>query len=126
MDTILTWGCKVEPREVPKIWPISETGRAIKHPLKCIMLFASPIYSSYHIHIYFQFHDDQAGIPTMQILDRDQIYMFVRLDGLHTQDGMYNVSLTAKNHIKSSTPIRNKYHVVSTPPADTGTYLMKI
>ena len=28
MDTILTVGCKVNPREVPKIWPIYETGRA--------------------------------------------------------------------------------------------------
>ena len=25
MSNILTWGCKVKPRGVPKIWPISET-----------------------------------------------------------------------------------------------------
>ena len=29
MGTILTWGSKVKLREVPKIWLISETGRAI-------------------------------------------------------------------------------------------------
>ena len=28
MDKILTWGCKVNPRRVPNIWPIYETGRA--------------------------------------------------------------------------------------------------
>ena len=28
MGKILTWGCKVKSRGVPKIWPISETGRA--------------------------------------------------------------------------------------------------
>ena len=28
MGKVLTWGCKVKPRGVPKIWPISETGRA--------------------------------------------------------------------------------------------------
>ena len=28
MGKILTLGCKVKPRGVPKIWPISETGRA--------------------------------------------------------------------------------------------------
>ena len=29
MGKILTLGCKVKPRGVPKIWPISETGRAL-------------------------------------------------------------------------------------------------
>ena len=28
MGKNLTLGCKVKPRGVPKIWPISETGRA--------------------------------------------------------------------------------------------------
>ena len=28
MGKILNWGCTVKPRGVPKIWPISETGRA--------------------------------------------------------------------------------------------------
>ena len=28
MGKILTLGCKVNPRGVPEIWPISETGRA--------------------------------------------------------------------------------------------------
>ena len=28
MGKFLTLGCKVKPRGVPKIWPISETGRA--------------------------------------------------------------------------------------------------
>ena len=28
MDKMLTWSYKVKPREVPKIWPISETGKA--------------------------------------------------------------------------------------------------
>ena len=56
----------------------------------------------------------------MQILDRDQAYMFVRVDGLQTSDGMYNVSLTAKNHIQSSALIRNTYHVITVPPTETG------
>ena len=34
MGKILTWGCKVKPRRVPKMWAISETGRA--NILNCI------------------------------------------------------------------------------------------
>ena len=47
MGNILSWGCKVKPRRVPKMWPISETGRAniidILYKSKCIEI-AWPLY----------------------------------------------------------------------------------
>ena len=43
MGNILTWGCKVKPRGVPKIWPISETGRA--NVLKYTNIYAVSVIS---------------------------------------------------------------------------------
>ena len=41
MGKILTWGCKVKPRGVPKNWPISQTGRAnvLKQDCSCNIEF---------------------------------------------------------------------------------------
>ena len=51
MDKILTFGCKVKPRGVPKIWPKSETGRAnlLKLAVCCFLTYISP---SNYIRVY--------------------------------------------------------------------------
>ena len=41
MGNILTWGCKVKPRRVPNMWPISETGSANILNQNSLLLFTN-------------------------------------------------------------------------------------
>ena len=43
MGNILTLGCKVNPKPVPKIWPISESGIEPTSLMKIKLFYACPI-----------------------------------------------------------------------------------